>query len=92
MEANEIFTETEVMDVITDDSVVEEVSEKITGSGLKIAAGVGVGVIAGVILYKYVAVPLIAKIKERKQAKHDESDGIVIEEVDESQDDEAEEE
>lgn len=92
MEANEIFTETEVMDVITDDGVVEEVSEKITGSGLKIAAGVGVGVIAGVILYKYVAVPLIAKIKERKQAKHDESDGIVIEEVDESQDDEAEEE
>ena len=88
MEANEIFTETEVMDVI----VVEEVSEKITGRGLKIAAGVGVGVIAGVILYKYVAVPLIAKIKERKQAKHDESDGIVIEEVDESQDDEAEEE
>lgn len=92
MEANEIFTETEVMDVITDDGVVEEVSEKITGSGLKIAAGVGIGVIAGVILYKYVAVPLIAKIKERKQAKHDESDGIVIEEVDESQDDEAEEE
>ena len=81
-------TENEVMDVITDSDIVEEVAEKTTGTALKVAAGVGIGLVAGAALYKFVVTPLIAKIKARKAVKSEntESGDVVIEEVDEPSD------
>lgn len=64
----------------------EEIIEN-TGmsKGMKIAAGIGLSVVVGVIVYKYVAKPVIANIKtqinqrkmaEAEQAMYvDESDG-----------------
>lgn len=75
MEANEmILDEVEVVE-----DVVETTTDKISGSGLKIAAGVGVGMIAGVLIYKYVAVPVIAKMKARKETTVVENDAAIIE-------------
>lgn len=41
----------------------EEIIETGMSKGLKVAAGIGLTVIVGVIAYKYVAKPVIAKIK-----------------------------
>lgn len=41
----------------------EEIIETSMSKGLKVAAGIGLTVIVGVIAYKYVAKPVIAKIK-----------------------------
>ena len=81
-------TENEVMDVITDGDIVEEVAEQTTGTALKVAAGVGIGLVAGAALYKFVVTPLIAKIKARKAAKSEEAEtnDVVIEEVEEPSD------
>lgn len=82
MEANEmILDEVEVVE-----DVVETTTDKISGSGLKIAAGVGVGMIAGVLIYKYVAVPVIAKMKARKETTVVENDAAIIIEADEFED------
>jgi len=47
---------------------IEEVVETATDnkSGFKVAAGVGL-VVVGVIAYKYVIKPIVAKIKQKKQ-------------------------
>ena len=37
------------------------------GKGFKVAAGVGLAVLAGVVIYKYVGKPMIAKIKAQKE-------------------------
>lgn len=81
-------TENEVMDVITDSDIVEEVAEKTTGTALKVAAGVGIGLVAGAALYKFVVTPLIAKIKACKAAKSEETEttDVVIEEVEDTSD------
>lgn len=81
-------TENEVMDVITDSDIVEEVAEKTTGTALKVAAGVGVGLVAGAALYKFVITPLIAKFKARKTAKSEETETteVIVEEVEEPSD------
>lgn len=48
----------------------EEVIEK-TGmsKGVKIAAGIGLSVVVGVVVYKYVAKPVIANIKAQIEQK-----------------------
>ena len=81
-------TENEVMDVITDGDIVEEVAEQTTGTALKVAAGVGIGLVAGAALYKFVVTPLIAKIKACKAAKSEkaETNDVVIEEVEKPSD------
>ena len=81
-------TENEVMDVITDSDIVEEVAEQTTGTALKVATGIGIGLVAGAALYKFVVTPLIAKIKARKAAKSEEAEtnDVVIEEVEEPSD------
>ena len=81
-------TENEVMDVITDSDIVEEVAEKTTGTALKVAAGVGIGLVAGAALYKFVVTPLIAKIKARKAAKSEETEttDVIVEEVENTSD------
>lgn len=58
---------------VMNDEVIE-VSEEVienTGmsKGLKIAAGVGLSVIVGVVVYKYVAKPVIANIKSKINQK-----------------------
>lgn len=61
METNNIMNNEEVMEV------AEEIVTGGTGNGLKIAAGAGVAVVAGVLAYKYIAKPLAAKIKSKKE-------------------------
>ena len=89
MEANEMTMEVEAMNETTE-SMVQEAAKGIPSDVLKIAAGVGVGVIAGVILYKYVAVPLVAKFKARKKTGKaaDENEAVVIVGTDEDVNDE----
>lgn len=62
METNEIMTNEEVVDT------TEEIVKTSSGSCLKKVAGVGLVVVAGVIAYKYIAKPMIAKVKAKKDA------------------------
>lgn len=78
--------ENEVMDVITDSDIVEEAVEQTTGSALKVAAGVGIGLAAGMILYKFAVRPLIDRIKARKAVKQAETNDVEIEEIDDDSD------
>ena len=61
-------------EILTNENVVEtaeEVIEKVDScKGIKIAAGVGGAVILGVIAYKFIVKPMIAKVKAKK-------DGII---------------
>lgn len=71
---------------IISNKVVEAAEEIVdnTGlsSGVKIAAGVGLSVVVGVVVYKYIAKPVIAKIKTKiKQKKTSaEEEPIILEE------------
>lgn len=53
--------------------LIEETTDKITttssgkGKGFKVAAGVGLTVLVGVVAYKYVIKPVVAKIKAQKE-------------------------
>lgn len=62
METNEIMTNEEVVDT------TEEIVKTSSGSCLKEVAGIGLVVVAGVIAYKYIAKPMIAKAKAKKDA------------------------
>ena len=57
--------------------------------GVKIAAGIGLSVVVGVVVYKYVAKPVIANIKaqieQKKMAAED--DTVISEESDVTIDD-----
>ena len=63
MEANEKMVSEEVLET------AEEMVTTSSGKGLKVAAGIGLVVLAGVLAYKYVAKPVIAKIKAKKEAE-----------------------
>lgn len=73
---------------IMNNEVIEATEDVIenTGSikGAKIAAGVGLSIVAGVVVYKYVAKPVVAniknKIKHKKMATEEEI--TIIEESD----------
>ena len=58
-------------EILTNENVVEtaeEVIEKVDScKGIKIAAGVGGAVILGVIAYKFIVKPIIAKVKAEKE-------------------------
>ena len=60
MEANEIMYEEEI-------EVTEETSK--SGNGLKIAGGIAIATIVSALAYKFVAKPVIAKIKAKKAEK-----------------------
>lgn len=62
METNEIMTNEEVVET------TEEIVKTSSGSCLKKVAGIGLAVVAGVIAYKYIAKPMIAKVKAKKDA------------------------
>lgn len=61
METNEIMENEEVIET------TEEIAKAGSGKGLKIAAGVGLTVLVGGLLCKYVVIPAVAKYKARKQ-------------------------
>ncbi len=62
-------------EILTNENVVEtaeEVIEKVDScKGIKIAAGVGGAVILGVIAYKFIVKPMIAKVKTKKDGMID---------------------
>ena len=74
METKEMTTIEEVMEPTM------EIAKATSGQGLKIAAGIGLAVLAGGIAYKYVAKPFVAKIKAKKAGElfDIEIDGDVI--------------
>lgn len=61
MENNEIMVNEEVIEA------TEEIAVTKSHTGLKIAAGVGLGLIVGAIIYKKVIKPAIAKAKAKKE-------------------------
>lgn len=61
METNEIMENEEVIET------TEEITKAGSGKGLKIVAGVGLTVLVGGLLCKYVVIPAVAKYKARKQ-------------------------
>ena len=61
MENNEILTNEEVMET------TEEIVNASSGKDFKVAAGIGLAVLAGVVAYKYIGKPLLAKIKAKKE-------------------------
>lgn len=61
METNEIMENEEVIET------TEEIVKTGSGEGLLIAAGVGLAVLVGGLLCKYVVIPAVAKYKARKQ-------------------------
>ena len=81
METNEIMNNEEVMEETTEE-VVKASSEK----EFKVVAGIGLAVLAlaGVVIYKYVGKPMIAKIKAQKEqqiidAEWDDSEEPIVE-------------
>lgn len=72
MDAKEIMTNDEVIET------TEEIMKTGTSKGFKIAAGVGLAVLAGGVAYKYIVKPIAAKIKSKKEQQ-------MIDEVDDNQ-------
>lgn len=60
MENNEIMVNEEVIEV------TEEIANAGVSKGFKVAVGIGLTALGGVIAYKYVIKPLVAKIKAKK--------------------------
>jgi hypothetical protein len=54
-------------EIMTNEEIVESVGEVVTedNTGLKIAGGIGVAVLVGMVAYKYGIKPIIAKIKAK---------------------------
>lgn len=72
MDAKEIMTNDEVIET------TEEIMKTGTSKGFKIAAVVGLAVLAGGVAYKYIVKPIAAKIKSKKEQQ-------MIDEVDDNQ-------
>lgn len=68
MENNEILMNEEVMET------TEEIVNANSGKGFKVAAGIGLAVLAGVVAYKYIGKPLLAKLKAKKEEKQEIAD------------------
>lgn len=73
---------------IMNNEVVEATEEVIESAGLsegvKFAAGIGLSVVVGVVVYKYVAKPVIANIKVQIEQKKmaAEENTVILEESD----------
>lgn len=83
MEGNNIMNREEVMETTT-----EEIVEAASESGFKKAATLGLGMIVGVVAYKYVLNPVGAKIKmwnEERKAKKQTVVDVSFDEVDETE-------
>ncbi|GHU53226.1 hypothetical protein FACS1894132_04820 [Clostridia bacterium] len=64
METNEIMVTDEVIET------TEEIVKAGSGKSFKIAAGVGLAVVMGVIAYKHIAKPIWTKIKTKKEQQN----------------------
>lgn len=80
METNEIMTNEEVVEV------ADEVTANKGGKGFMIVAGIGAAILVGGLAYKYVAKPLVAKIKaaKEKQESFDTTGAVEVEYSEES--------
>lgn len=73
---------------IMNNEVIEATEEVIENTGMskgiKVAAGIGLSVVVGVIVYKYVAKPVIANIKTQIEQKKMAAEGqtIILDESD----------
>lgn len=78
METNEIMNNEEVIETTAEKAV--EASSK---DSLKVVAGVGLGVFAGMLAYKYIAQPMAVKLKayykNKKTAKQKEEEDDFVE-------------
>lgn len=63
-------------EVLNNEEVIETTQEVFTesGNGSLIAAGVGLGLIASVVAYKYAVKPIVAKIKKHIQDKKEQNE------------------
>lgn len=74
--ANEIIANEEVANVVTEDIAVDN-----AGNGLKVAVGIGLATVVGIIVYKKLIKPAIAKHKAKKEAAKQENDNVDIDEL-----------
>lgn len=72
MENNEIMVNEEVMEA------TEEIATAGASKGFKVAIGVGLAAVGGVIAYKYVVKPLIAKIKAKKAQSEIDEESVIL--------------
>lgn len=81
MDTNEIMNN-EVIET------TEEIVKTSSGKALKVAGGIGLAVIAGVVAYKYIVKPMVdkRKVDKRKVEKEEtaiyEADAVVVEDKD----------
>ncbi len=94
MEANEIMNNEEVMETVVEEAAnAIEKAEAKTCKSLKTAVGIGAVILAGFVIYKYVAKPALSKLKEKhdyeaeKAAKRYDASPIVVDVDDEDRDD-----
>lgn len=85
MELNEIMTNDEVMETAT-----EEIVKASSGCGFKVAAGFGLGILAGMAICK-LAKPIWQKIKPRKKMSIIDADVREIKDEVDDDEDESEE-
>lgn len=78
METNEMMNEGVI-------ETAEEFVKGNSGKGIKVAAGIGIVVLAGVLAYKYVAKPMIAKIKSKKEIQIVQTKAVSENDVDDSE-------
>ena len=72
MDNNEIMVNEEVMEA------TEEIATAGGSKGFKVAIGVGLAAVGGVIAYKYVVKPLIAKIKAKKAQSEIDEEPVIL--------------
>lgn len=82
MDTKEIMVNDEVLEA------TEEIATTGSSKGLKIAGIVGLSVLGGMVIYKYVIKPTVAKMKAKKEL---ESESNVIEIVTETEEENIEE-
>ena len=73
MDTNKIMVNEEVIEA------TGEIATAGSGNGIKMAAGIGLAVLGGVVAYKYLVKPMVVKIKAKKERKamEEEFDNII---------------
>ena len=68
---------------IMNNETTEEIVKTSSGKALKVAGGIGLAVIAGVVAYKYIVKPMVDKRKaEKEETAIYEADAVVVEDKD----------
>ncbi len=63
------MNDTEIMNNEVIETTEEVIENAGSSMGVKVAAGIGLGVVVGIIVYEYVAKPVIANIKAQIEQK-----------------------